>query len=182
LHCDQLNCGENCRFFRVQCPNDGCIITLSKIYLDEHDKVCPYKLIQCQCGEWLQRREEEVHKKEACKLREVDCPFKNIGCLSKVRACDLQSHVDEHSSKHLLLSVERLLEHQSVLSVLNAKVIALENENKELKQSLDNHIKKSKKDVWQLDAKFNKTNKNLINHEAKSKKEFLKIFNILDKK
>lgn len=179
LHCDQLNCGENCRFFRVQCPNEGCTKTLSKMYLPEHDMVCPYKIVQCECGDSFPRHQQEVHNKEACKLREVDCPFRNIGCMLRVRACDLQSHLDEHSSRHLILSVKRLMEHESVIRNLNAKIMKLENENTEMKKILDDHIKKSNKNISHLDAKVNKTSKNLINYEAKSKKELLRLSNMI---
>ena len=175
LHCDQPNCGESCRFFKVQCPNDGCPTRMSRMYLNEHNEQCSYAIIECECGDRFPRHQLAIHNSQVCKIREVECPFINIGCGVKVRACDLQSHLDEDTGKHLLLSVSRLAEHQNVIKDLNGRVIILEGENKELKQSLENHVKKSTKDISQLDAKLNKTSKNLSNHEATCNKEFRKI-------
>jgi len=175
LHCDKPNCGEICRFYRINCPNDGCSTVLSKLYLDEHNEQCPYKIIHCECGEFFLRHQLEIHNTQVCQIRRVDCPFKNIGCTIQVRACDLQSHLDEYASKHLLFTMNRMMEHQNVIKRLNDRVIALEGENKGLKQLLNNHVDKSMKDISQLGVKLNKTNKNLSNHEVACKKEFRKI-------
>ena len=174
LHCDQPNCGTGCRFFRILCSNDGCPIIMSKMYLEEHNGHCPYKMIECKCGDRFPRHQQDLHNAQACKIREVECPFKIIGCVKKVRACDLQSHLDEHTSEHLLLAVNRLYEHQNVIKHLNARVIALEGDNKEMKQSLEKNAQKSMKDISQLDVKLKKTNTNLSYHEATCKKEFRK--------
>ena len=79
LHCDQPNCGESCHFYRIRCPNDGCPIIMSRMYLDEHNNQCMYKIIDCQCGDRFPRHEQAIHNAQACKMRDVECTFKNIG-------------------------------------------------------------------------------------------------------
>ena len=174
LHCDQPNCGESCKFFRVQCPNAGCPMIMSRMYLDEHDNQCIYKIIECECGQSLPRHELEIHKAQSCKLRQVECPFHKIGCKKVVRACELQAHLVEEAHSHLVLAMNRMMEHQGVISNLNTRVIALEGENKELKLQLESHVQKSTTNISLLDKSFKKSSKALANHEATCKKEFKK--------
>jgi len=175
LHCDQPNCGESCRFYRIRCPNDGCSIIMSRMYLDEHDEQCFYKIIECKCGDRFPRHELAIHNAQACKMRDVECTFKNIGCTKVVRACDLQKHVVEDTNAHLILAMNRMMEHQGVINNLNTRVVALEGENKEMKLALENYAKKSTTDISELSTKFKKTSKTLANHEATCKKEFIKL-------
>lgn len=132
LHCDQPNCGESCKFFRVQCPNKGCPMVMSRMYLDQHDEQCIYKTIECKCGLRFPRHELEIHRTQFCKFREVECPFKKIGCNKMVRACDLQKHLAEETNTHLLLAMNRMMEYQGVINNLNTRVFELENQNKAL--------------------------------------------------
>jgi uncharacterized coiled-coil protein SlyX len=39
--------------------------------------LCGYQLVQCpnECGEVMERRDTEKHKKDSCKLREYTCPY-----------------------------------------------------------------------------------------------------------
>ena len=175
LHCDQPNCGESCRFYRIRCPNDGCPIIMSRMYLDEHNNQCMYKIIDCQCGDRFQRYEQAIHNAQACKMRDVECTFKNIGCTKVVRACDLQKHVVEDANAHLILAMNRMMEHQDVINNLNTRVVALEGENKEMKLALENYAQKSTTDISQLSTEFKKTSKTLANHEATCKKQFIKL-------
>ena len=175
LHCDQPNCGTNCKFFRLQCPNDGCPVTMSRIYLSGHDKQCIYKIIECKCGDRFPRHELDVHSKQVCKLRQVDCPFKKIGCTKVVRACDIQTHLVDAVNTHLLLALNRMMEHQNVISDLNTRLIAIEDENKKLKLALENHVKESTSDSSTLEKKFKNISKALAAHQASCKKEFRKL-------
>ena len=115
---------------------------MSRAYLNEHQEQCIYKMIECKCGIRLPRHELEIHNANICKFREVECPFKKIGCTKSVKACDLQSHLAEEAHTHLLLALNRMMEHQEVINSLNTKVVALEDQNKELKLALENNAKK----------------------------------------
>jgi len=177
LHCNIPSCGENCHFYRIQCPNDGCQMIMSRMYLEEHDNQCIYKIIECKCGDRFPRHELAIHNAQSCKLRQVECPFKKIGCTTIVRACDLETHLAEAINTHLLLAMNRMIEYQGVISELNTRVIALEGQNKGLKLTLENHEKKSTTDISQLSTKFKKSSKALANHEKTCKKEFKKLSN-----
>ena len=136
LHCDQPNCGENCKFYRVQCPNQGCNLVMSRMYLDQHDGQCIFKVVECECGLGLARHELQSHKAQSCVLREVECPFKKLGCPKCVVARDLQNHLAEETSTHLMLAMNRMMEHQDVINNLNTRVVELEGQNRGLKLAL----------------------------------------------
>jgi hypothetical protein len=172
LHCEKPECGEKCRFYRIQCPNDGCSDIVSRLYMSQHDQVCRYKIVTCECGDTYPRHESASHKVQACKLREVECPFKNIGCIKAIKACDVQKHVVEDGASHLLLAVNRMLEHEEVIKKLHTKVLILEEENKELKQTIAKHEKESRDEVSNLESKLAKTSKELSMLEATCKIQF----------
>lgn len=149
LHCDQSNCGENCNFLRIPCPNHGCSLVMSKMYLKQHDNQCIYKEIECECRLRLPRHEFKTHKTESCVLREVNCPFKQIGCTTCVKACDLEKHLTEDTGTHLMLAMNRMMEHQDVINNLNSRVVELEGQNRGLTLALET---RAKTEISQLSA------------------------------
>lgn len=143
LHCNQPNCGENCTFYRIQCPNPGCSLVMSRMYLEQHDSQCIYKVVECDCGLGLPRHDLESHKANSCVLRQVDCPFKRIGCTTCVKACDLQKHLADETSTHLMLAMNRMMEHQDVINNLNTRVVELEGQNRGLKLALETRVRQA---------------------------------------
>lgn len=180
LHCNQPNCGSNCIFCPVPCANDGCSVQISSVHVAKHDQDCGFKVIPCprssECGELVRRNQMETHLRDKCVLREVTCPFSTIGCTSGIMlAKDLENHLVEHTSPHLLLSMNRMMEHQSVIKKLNERVIKLEDENMNLatvmearKEAYDNQIRKLSKEI-------NGLSKKIQNMEKTSKTEIKKI-------
>ena len=79
---------------------------------------------------------KDKHKAEICPLREVACPFANVGCTTRVLARDLPEHVGslETTNSHLLLAVNRMMEYQTVIKNLNTKVKLLEDDTTSLKR------------------------------------------------
>lgn len=180
LHCDRPECGENCRFYRVPCPNEGCTVTVSRMYLSRHDRECPLKIIQCECGDEFQRRQSAVHKEQACKMRMVDCPFKDIGCIKQIKAMELKNHVVDDAPAHLLLAVNRMTEHQDVIRKLHDRVEALEKENELLKESAEKDKKESKAEIIKLQHQATKMSKELTNLEKTCKREFSRKHTLKD--
>lgn len=172
LHCDRLECGENCRFFRVPCPNEECTATVSRMYLNQHNRECPHTMIECECGDTFPRRQSTAHKEQACKLRTVECPFKDIGCLKEVRAMDVKAHVVEDAPAHLLLAVNRMTEHQEVIRKLHLKVETLETENAQLRETAEKREQESSQRITKLQTQVNKMSKELTTLEKTCKKEF----------
>lgn len=174
LHCDQPDCGMQCRFYQVECPNDGCSSIMSQMYLEQHQTSCPYKVITCECGDSFPRKQLAVHMAQACKMRTVECPFHKIGCIHVVKACDLENHIQEDASAHLLLAIDRMTEHQDVIKALHVKAAGLEAENKAFKEAFERHEKESKTLISGLESKLTKTSKELAALSATCKKEFRK--------
>lgn len=175
VHCDKVNCGDECGFTRVKCPNEGCSTTMSKIYLETHDATCPYKIITCDCGDTFPTNESSHHLGQVCRLRSVECPFTNIGCLKVVKACDSQKHVADDVCAHLLLAVNRIVEQQEEMKDTKSKIMALEQDNKELKLIFQKQQEASAKEVAHFQTKLTKTSKELGHLETTCKKEFKKI-------
>ena len=148
---------------------------MSRIYLNEHDDQCVYKIIECKCGERFPRHELDHHTKQVCKLREVERPFNKVGCTKTVQVCVLQAHLAEEVDSHLILIMNRMMEHQDVINDLNFKVSALEEENKDLKLALQSHVKKSTTDMCKIETNIKKSSKALAAHEVTCKKEFIKL-------
>ena len=110
-HCNPELCGTSCEFSLTLCPNKNCDVEVSLKFLSTHIKSCPYKLISCPlgCGDTIERKKENIHVLEVCSLREVPCPFQNIGCSVTVIAKDLVAHIEKDSHSHLLLGKMHIL-------------------------------------------------------------------------
>eukprot|EP00730_Choanoeca_flexa_P016273 TRINITY_DN7656_c0_g1_i2.p1 TRINITY_DN7656_c0_g1~~TRINITY_DN7656_c0_g1_i2.p1 ORF type:complete len:503 (+),score=84.57 TRINITY_DN7656_c0_g1_i2:84-1592(+) len=55
---------ENCKFKRMECPNEGCDVKLLAGALEGHRKECAYEKIQCaepHCRAWICRHEYDEH-------------------------------------------------------------------------------------------------------------------------
>jgi hypothetical protein len=175
LHCDKVNCGQDCQFARVACPNKGCPTNLSKIYLEPHDNSCPYKIITCDCGDSFPRHERAHHLSQVCTFRDVNCPLFSIGCVKAIKACHMQQHVDEAANAHLLLAVNRMMEYEETMRGMRSKILSLEHESRELRNYVEKYQKTSTKEVSNVEAKVAKTTKALAQLEATCKKQFKKI-------
>lgn len=175
LHCDKVACGIECRFARLECPNEGCVEVMSRKYLEIHDAQCPHKIVQCDCGEKFKAREEPAHRTDACKLRLVTCPFKNIGCIKEVKACELPLHVTEDMTSHLLLAVDQIKQQQQVIQNLHTSLGSLRSENEELARSLQAHSEHASTETQQLQTKITKLTKELADFQKSCKNELKRL-------
>lgn len=175
VHCNKIACGNSCRFANMQCPNEGCSATMSKIYLEKHQTTCSHRTVQCECGDTLKALELSGHLSHACKLRVVACPFKHIGCIKEVKAGELEEHITDDSAAHLLLAVGRLGEQQRAIQNLQSAVEALTLQNKELSNALQTQMVNTTKEFSQLQKTVTKTSKDLGRLETTCTKEFKKI-------
>ena len=69
------------------------------------------------------------HLSYDCELRPCLCPYSDLGCVPTICAItvrSLPSHLDSNMNKHLLLSLERIKEQQTVIVQLNRRVRDLE--------------------------------------------------------
>jgi hypothetical protein len=77
-HCNKKNCGNDCIFAPVCCPNENCDVIYSLKWAAKHDEICPHKIVGCyrECGETFPRRTTDTHLDYVCALRPVPCPFR----------------------------------------------------------------------------------------------------------
>lgn len=105
LHCTEtLDAAEQlaehrsrCKFRPVSCSNDGCNATVSALHAENHDSVCPFKVIPCEqnCEQRLTGREMDRHCVTVCPMKLVNCPFYQVGCESAFPQCTLPKHCAE---------------------------------------------------------------------------------------
>ena len=175
LHCNVIGCGDTCEFCRVPCPNSGCPLTMSKKHVPLHDETCQYKRITCSCGNSFARHQKLQHENEVCPLRDTKCPFASIGCSRLLQAQDIPNHVQEETSSHMLLALNRILEVQDVIRDMNGKMKTLQDENLRLRQALEGVRTNAEKETSNVDKKITNLGKKLSALETSTQKEFRRI-------
>ena len=75
-----------------------------EIVTDSHWSECKYYPLVCpnRCGVTCERPTMEDHLK-ICRLQQVECQFKQIGCLEKFSREDLEEHMREKAQTHLTM-------------------------------------------------------------------------------
>ena len=75
-----------------------------EIVTDSHWSKCKYYPLVCpnRCGVTCERPTMEDHLK-ICRLQQVECQFKQIGCLEKFSREDLEEHIREKAQTHLTM-------------------------------------------------------------------------------
>ncbi|KAL7118050.1 hypothetical protein ACP275_03G111200 [Erythranthe tilingii] len=94
----------SCGFRTMICTNEGCNARFTAAQSDQHDSVCPFKILQCEqkCEDFIMRREMDRHCITVCPMKLVKCPFYSVGCHSSVPQCKTEQHRSEDLSSHLL--------------------------------------------------------------------------------
>jgi hypothetical protein len=172
LHCGVAGCGANCEYAWKSCPNPGCSFVVSQKHLPQHDEVCQYKVIMCECGTPIPKHHVQHHEAVECALRDTGCPFSEIGCPRIMQARHLQQHLKEAVDAHLLLAMQRIIEIQGVVRQLNTKLHAVEEENASLKNELDRIAKRSSSEFKALEKKLVDAATKLHSLETTSQNEF----------
>lgn len=128
-HCSTRQCGETCLYRIEQCSHSPCKVCYSYVHHNKHDAICPEKIIPCTrtCGVELRRKELQHHMNEICILRPIECPFYCIGCHVDLIAKDLDCHLHDHTTNHMLLSLSRMQEYEKVMAKLHTRVNELES-------------------------------------------------------
>ena len=128
------------------CQHCGFKATYEDV-VDTHLPECKYVPIQCPnfCGVTCEREDLEHHMK-MCRLQEVSCEFRELGCEETFEREKETSHYDQFVSKHLILvaRAERqtaalVLEHEKKIALtqeLEEKVEDLQQKNNTLQSAL----------------------------------------------
>ena len=126
-----------CNFREVRCSNIGCKERIMYQYLQDHEEMCKYKIINCPngCEAIFIRKELDRHRDE-CELETIECSYKVIGCSWRVQRKGLSEHLDEFVKGHEQLMVKNV-------SKNNAQI-------KKLEDDLSEFIEKAKMEFKQL--------------------------------
>ncbi|KAG7961625.1 hypothetical protein I3843_09G026200 [Carya illinoinensis] len=93
-----------CSFRSMSCTNEGCNARFCASHLDNHDSVCPFKMIPCdqKCSDSIMRREMDRHCVTVCPMKLVSCPLYAVGCQSTIPSCMIEQHCSDTIHSHLL--------------------------------------------------------------------------------
>jgi hypothetical protein len=137
-HCNVRNCGPSCIFAIEACPNIGCCVYYSRKWAEQHDTVCPEKVLPCTrtCGNQCKRKHMSTHLQNDCILRPIDCPYKQLGCEHELVFKDLEEHLHFHTQAHMDLMFRRLIEQQSVIQSMHHHIQSLQASRQQLQQDV----------------------------------------------
>jgi hypothetical protein len=72
---------QTCPFQQVQCPHLNCNKTMQRQKIADHEKMCKFKMVECEeCRSVQIRHELQKHKENDCPEIMIPCPNK---CTSK---------------------------------------------------------------------------------------------------
>lgn len=127
---------------------------------ERHWRVCEMYPIPCpnECKlRYLVRGKLSEHLAEECELEEVPCPFIWAGCTSKVRRCDLTTHLDSECTSHLILVCKITNETNDEVTHLNKTVTELYEAKSEAIDkiaALQSECKQQKAQIQELTSMF----------------------------
>ncbi|XP_059646449.1 uncharacterized protein LOC132293127 [Cornus florida] len=112
FHCDmKFNSAKElaehalkCSFRTMNCTNEGCTARFCAAHLENHDSICPFKILPCEqkCSDSIMRRGMDRHCITICPMKLVNCPFYQVGCQSTIPQCTIEQHRLEYLHSHLL--------------------------------------------------------------------------------
>ncbi len=176
------------------CQHCGFKATYEEV-VDTHLPECKYVALQCpnMCGVSCERVVMEDHMK-ICRLEEVECEFKGVGCEDRFIREDQEEHARDNNLKHLTLTATLAIESKEKLQlIIQEQMIELKNLNMEQeKRILDQEKKLSEqekklgeqeKKIGEQEKKLGEQEKNLAElQESKLLVSHLPKFLLLNRK
>ena len=187
---------DNCQYVDTECPLN-CLKTIPKNNLDDHVaqhcvkrayvcRYCSFKatyeevvdthLPQCKyvpldcpnrCGATFERDFLEDHMK-MCRLEEVECELRGVGCGGRFLREDKEEHARQNSQKHLTLTASLAMETKEQLQ---QKLLELDQRHKEEEKKLKKKIEEQEDKVEQQEKKLKKQEERLEKQEEKLEKQ-----------
>ncbi len=151
------------------CQHCGFKATYEEV-VDTHLPECKYVALQCpnMCGVSCEREVMEDHMK-ICRLEEVECEFKGVGCEDRFIREDQEEHARDNNLKHLTLTATLAVESKEQLQlIIQEQKIELKNLNmKQEKRILDQEKKlgEQEKKLGEQEKKLGEQEKNLGEQE-----------------
>jgi len=122
---------SQCSKQTVECPNEKCSAKIPREEIERHKSICEFKIVECQycksklvnteidshqnlctlfkiscpqnCNEVIERRYIEIHLAGHCINSNIDCPYKEYGCQTRLVRKDLNEYMTSNMNKHNLL-------------------------------------------------------------------------------
>ncbi len=152
------------------CQHCGFKATYEEV-VDTHLPECKYVALQCpnMCGVSCEREVMEDHMK-ICRLEEVECEFKGVGCEDRFIRKDQEEHARDNSLQHLTLTATLAVESRAQLELkLQEQMIEVKNLNKEQEKKIMDQEKKlgeQEKKLEEQERKLEEQEKNMIEFKA----------------
>ncbi len=165
---------DNCQYVDTKCPLH-CLLTVPKNKVDQHvaqectkrphvcqhcgfkatyEEVmdthlpeCKYVPLVCpnRCGVTFERDFMEDHMK-MCRLEEISCEFRNVGCDGSFSREDEDKHTRENSHKHLTLTASLAAHNKEQLL---HKLLEQEEKHKEMEAEMREKLQQQEKTTEQ---------------------------------
>ena len=183
---------DNCQYVDTECPLN-CLKTIPKNNLDDHlaqhcvkrayvcrhcsfkatyEEVvdthlpkCKYVPLDCpnRCGATFERDFLEDHMK-MCRLEEVECELRGVGCGGWFLREDQEEHARQNSQKHLTLTASLAVETKEQLQ---QKLLELDQRHKKEEEKLKKKLDEQEEKVEQQNKKLGEQEKKLREQEKK---------------
>lgn len=107
-----------CEFRIVNCPD--CQLEIPYNQIITHQELCPKFKLKCpqECEETVERSEIGWHIRETCLNTVIECPYKEVGCPSKICKKDINDYLKTNFDCHNLMMIQHI---KSFTSDVNAK-------------------------------------------------------------
>mmetsp|Transcript_47988 Transcript_47988/g.127108 ORF Transcript_47988/g.127108 Transcript_47988/m.127108 type:complete len:612 (-) Transcript_47988:137-1972(-) len=127
--CSERAGHAKCPFREVLCEH-GCGERMSFSFFETvHHNECGFRLVSCTssgCKDMVAKRHLDKHLDCSCPMRIVSCPFRSLGCITSVKATEVEPHMDNCTQSHLLLALNVIADQQQTIAALQEQVISLE--------------------------------------------------------
>ena len=194
---------DNCQYVDTECPLN-CLKTIPKNDLDDHlaqhcvkrayvcrhcsfkatyEEVVDAHLSQCKyvpldcpnrCGVTFERDFLEDHMK-MCRLEEVECELRGVGCGGRFLREDQEEHARQNSQKHLTLTASLAVETKEQLQ---QKLLELDQRHKEEEEKLKKKIEEQEKKLGEQGEKLEEHGKKLDQQNKKVEEQVKKLITL----
>ncbi|XP_047334555.1 uncharacterized protein LOC124938201 [Impatiens glandulifera] len=94
-----------CSFRTMDCMHEGCDARFSAAHLENHESICPFKIISCEqkCPANIMRRQMDRHCITVCPMKIINCTFYSAGCQSTFPQSEIEHHRVQSLLYHIVL-------------------------------------------------------------------------------
>ena len=130
---------STCEWRIVSCAD--CQILIAFIDVKTHQEECPRFKVCCpqECHSMVERQEIMLHVQEKCVNTVIDCPYKDIGCETRITKRELDHYLTVHTNRHNLLLISYFKEFSS--QIVN-KVKEVETSSSTALANFEERVKK----------------------------------------